>query len=215
MSGPLALDLPDGRPFRLLALGAHPDDIEIGAGGTILRLASEASGLESRWVVLSADEERAAEAAVAAQAFADGADVRLGALRDAWFPADYVLAKETVLAAIAGFEPDLVLAPALHDRHQDHRLLAEIVWQVLRAHAIWEYEVPKYEADLRDPNLYVRLPAAVAHRKVDLLMSCFPSQRTRRWFDRETFLGLLRLRGMEGKAPEGYAEAFHARKVTV
>jgi LmbE family N-acetylglucosaminyl deacetylase len=215
MTDPLALALPEHRPVRLLALGAHADDIEIGAGGTILRLGARSAGLEARWVVLSADEERAAEAGVAAAAFAPGAEVRLGGLRDAWFPADFGAAKGTLLAAIDGFEPDLVFAPSLHDRHQDHRLLAELAWQVLRSHAIWEYEIPKYEGDLRDPNLFVRLPSSLAHRKVELLLSCFPSQASRAWFDREVFLGVMRLRGLEAKAPDGYAEAFHARKIAV
>jgi LmbE family N-acetylglucosaminyl deacetylase len=215
VTDPLSLALPVGRPLRLLALGAHADDIEIAAGGTILRLGARPEGLEARWVVLSADDERAAEAGAAAAAFAPGADVRLGGLRDAWFPADFGAAKGTLLSAIDGFQPDIVLAPALHDRHQDHRLLAELTWQVLRSHAIWEYEIPKYEGDLRDPNLFVHLPSAIAHRKVDLLLSCFPSQASREWFDREVFLGLMRLRGLEARAPDGYAEAFHARKITV
>ena len=215
MTDPLALHRPAGRPLRILALGAHPDDVEIGAGGTLLRLAEEPGGVEARWVVLSADEARAAEARRAADAFVPGADVRLGDLRDAWLPADFARAKETLLRETDGFAPDLVLAPALHDRHQDHRLLAELAWQVVRGPAIWEYEIPKFEGDLGTPNLYVRLPAAIASRKVDLLLACFPSQASRAWFDRETFTGLLRLRGLEAAAPDGYAEAFHARKVTI
>jgi len=161
----LRLHHAEGRPFRLLALGAHPDDIEIGGGGTILRLVAEHGPLDARWVVLSGDETRAAEARVAAAAFAGAAvAVRLGGVADAWFPAAYETVKQVLIEGAAGFEPDLVLAPALHDRHQDHRMVAEIAWQVLRAHAIWEYEIPKYEGDLREPNLYVRLPAAVARR---------------------------------------------------
>jgi LmbE family N-acetylglucosaminyl deacetylase len=217
VSDPLRLASPDDRPFRLLALGAHPDDIEIGAGGLILRLAAEASrGLEARWVVLSGDERRSAEAADAAAAFAGpGVDVRMGTLRDAWFPGDFAAAKQQLIAAVQGFDADLVLAPAVHDQHQDHRLLAELAWQVVRTPAIWGYEIPKFEGDLAAPNAFVRLTEATARRKADLLLRCFPSQGERAWFTAETFLSLLRIRGLEAKASEGYAEAFHIRKLVI
>lgn len=215
----LRLDVPTGRPLRLLAIGAHPDDIEIGAGGTVLRLVEEAPVLDARWVVLSASEARAAEARAAAAAFlgpaASRAEVRIGPLRDAWFPAQFEAAKAALVDSIDGFEPDLVLSPSLHDRHQDHALVASLVWQVLRRHAIWEYEIPKYEGDLGQPDLYMRLPAALARRKAELITELFPSQRDRTWFDGEVFLGLMRLRGVEARAPEGYAEGFHARKTIV
>jgi LmbE family N-acetylglucosaminyl deacetylase len=217
VSDALRLAFPDDRPFRLLALGAHPDDIEIGAGGLVLRLADEAPrGLQARWVVLSGDERRASEAADAARAFAgDGVVVRVGTLRDAWFPADFEAAKAQLIGAVEGFDADLVLAPALHDAHQDHRLLAELAWQVVRTPAIWGYEIPKFEGDLATPNGFVRLTEATARRKADLLVRCFPSQADRAWFSAETFLSLLRIRGLEAKASEGYAEAFHIRKLVI
>lgn len=217
MTGPIIpFARPVGRPIRLLAIGAHPDDIEIGAGGTVLRLVDELPAVEARWVILSGTQDRATEARVAAAAFlgiSEGdADVRVGGLRDAWFPAMFADAKATLLESIAGFEPDLVLSPALHDRHQDHRLVAELVWQALRNHQIWEYEIPKYEGDLREPNLYVRLSASVARRKVELIDRIFATQRERSWFAPDVFLGLMRIRGVEARAPEGYAEGFHALK---
>ena len=217
MTGPLQLAYPADRPFRLLALGAHPDDLEIGAGGFLLRLAAEAPhGLDTRWVVLSGDDQRAIEANDAARAFAgDRVDVRVGTLRDAWFPADFEAAKAQLIAAIDGFAADLVLAPALHDVHQDHRLLAELAWQVVRTPAIWSYEIPKFEGDLGQPNVFVWLSDATARRKAELLVRCFPSQGGRAWFREETFLALLRIRGLEAKAPEGYAEAFHVRKLVI
>jgi LmbE family N-acetylglucosaminyl deacetylase len=215
VSDPLGLVWPADRPFRLLALGAHADDIEIGAGGLILRLAAEAPlGLDARWIVLSGDERRSSEAADAARAFAgEGAALRMGTLRDAWFPADFEGAKSQLIAGVDGYQADLVLAPALDDVHQDHRLLAELAWQVVRTPAIWGYEVPKFEGDLGQPNVFVRLTEATARRKVDLLLRCFPSQGAHYWFTAETFLSLLRIRGLEAKAPEGYAEAFHVRKL--
>ena len=140
-------------------------------------------------------------------------DVRVGTLRDAWFPADFEAAKAQLIAAIDGFAADLVLAPALHDVHQDHRLLAELAWQVVRTPAIWSYEIPKFEGDLGQPNVFVWLSDGTARRKAELLVRCFPSQGGRAWFREETFLSLLRIRGLEAKAPEGYAEAFHVRKL--
>jgi LmbE family N-acetylglucosaminyl deacetylase len=217
VTDPLQLAFPVDRPFRLLALGAHPDDIEIGAGGLVLRLAAEAPhGLDARWIVMSGDERRADEAVEAARAFA-GADVevRIGGLRDAWFPAGFEAAKRQLVEAVEGFAADLVLAPALHDAHQDHRLLAELAWQVVRTPAIWGYEIPKFEGDLVAPNAFVRLTEAMARRKADLLLRCFPSQGERTWFTAETFLALLRIRGLEARSPEGFAEGFHIRKLVV
>jgi LmbE family N-acetylglucosaminyl deacetylase len=213
----LTLDVPPTRPARVLFLGAHADDIEIGAGGTALRLIREHPGLQARWVVFSAHGERAAEATAGAEAFLPGAvaDVSVHEFRDGFLPTAFEPVKERLLDVARTFEPDLVLTHRRQDLHQDHRMIGEITWQVFRDHLILEYEVPKFDGDLSTPNLYVHLDVGEAHRKVDSLLSCFPSQRARAWFSEETFLGLLRLRGIESRAPDGYAEGFHGAKVVI
>ncbi len=198
---------------HVLALGAHPDDIEIGAGGALLRLRALLPQATFRWLVLSGTPQRHAEAREAAEAF--GADhVELRAFPDAQLPAHAEAVKQELrLVADGAGQPDLVIAPWRHDRHQDHRLLGELVWQVFRGSAVWCYEVPKWEGDLATPNLYVTLDDAVVDHKLALLQRCFPSQRGKDWFDADVFRGLLRLRGVECRAR--WAEGFHADKVVV
>jgi LmbE family N-acetylglucosaminyl deacetylase len=205
-------------PLRVLAIGAHADDIEIGCGGTLLRLVAEHPNLSVDWVVLSGLGERAGEAADSAAAFLQGAaDTRVTVerFRDGFFPYLGGAVKEYFERLKSRVAPDLVLTHRLEDRHQDHRLVAELTWNTWRDHLVLEYEIPKYEGDLGQPNLFVPLTQDQCERKVELLRKCFPSQAGRAWFSDDTFMALLRLRGVESNAPGRYAEAFHARKLVL
>ncbi|MGE5503576.1 MAG: PIG-L deacetylase family protein [Actinomycetota bacterium] len=214
----IGLGLDRSAPLRLLCLGAHCDDIEIGAGGTVLRLLAEMPGAQVRWVVFTGQPRRQAEARAAARLFLAGAgaaEVELHGLRDGFLPQQWGAVKEEIERIASSFAPTLVLTHALEDRHQDHRLVAELTWNTFRDHMVWEYEIPKYEADFGQPNLFVPLPRELAERKVAYLWEAFASQRDRAWFDAETFHGLMRLRAMACNAPSGRAEAFTCRKVVV
>ena len=207
----LSLQLGASR-LRVLAIGSHADDIEIGCGGTLLRLADELEALELHWVVLSAEGERADEARASAASWGAAAEV-LG-FRDAFFR--YGAEVKEFFEELKGrFEPDLVLTHHDADRHQDHRLVAELTWNTFRDHLILEYEIPKYDGDLGTPNVYFHLAEEVARRKVGLLLDAFPSQREKRWFTEDLFMGLMRVRGMESNSPSGLAEGFHARKLSL
>jgi LmbE family N-acetylglucosaminyl deacetylase len=207
----LNLDLGASR-LRVLAIGSHADDIEIGCGGTLLRLARELEALELHWVVLSADGERADEARASAEAF--GAEKEVLGFRDAFFR--YGGEVKQFFEELKGrFDPDLVLTHHDADRHQDHRLVAELTWNTFRDHLILEYEIPKYDGDLGSPNVFFHLSQDIARRKVELLLDAFPSQREKRWFTEDLFLGLMRVRGMESNSPSGYAEGFYARKLSI
>lgn len=208
----LHLDATEGRPISVLAVGAHPDDIEIGAGGTLLTLAETRPGLAVHYVVLTGTPDRHAEARDAAAAFLPGADltVELHDLPEGRLPAAWAQAKDTLEEVAQRDRPDLIIAPSTNDAHQDHRTVAEILPTVFRDALYLAYEIPKWDGDLGRPSLYSPLSADVAQRKVELLHKCFPSQRHRDWWDDEVFLGLARLRGMECRAP--YAEAFTCTK---
>jgi LmbE family N-acetylglucosaminyl deacetylase len=207
---PLRLESPAGRPLSVLALGAHPDDIEIGAGGLLLQLAGYP--LRVWYVVLSGTAERHQEARTAARAFVPDADlaVDLHQLPEGRLPAAWAEVKEILEGVAGSCSPDVILAPSADDAHQDHRTIAEIVPTVFRDQLYLAYEIPKWDGDLRRPSMYVPLPEQTARRKVELLHKCFPSQRGRDWWDDEVFLGLARLRGMECRAR--YAEAFTCMK---
>jgi LmbE family N-acetylglucosaminyl deacetylase len=213
----LSLDLPRNRAPRLLVLGAHSDDIEIGCGGTVRFLLERHPGAEVRWVVFAAgDGARAAEARGAAARFLRGAGevaVETHRFRDGFFPAEFTHLKEVFEALKAGPAPDLVLTHRRLDHHQDHRQLAELTWNTFRDTAVLEYEIPKYDPDLGNPNLFVPLTRAQAEEKVAILMEEFPTQRRRAWFTPDTFTGLMRLRGVQCNAPSGFAEGFHASKL--
>ncbi len=212
---PLHLALPQGRPLSLLAIGAHPDDIEIGAGGTLLSLADSQPGLQARYIVLTGTADRQQEARSAAEAFLPGTDltVDLYDLPEGRLPTVWGGVKETLEEAARFCAPDLILAPGRDDAHQDHRTIAEIVPTVFRDQLFLEYEIPKWDGDLGRPSAYFPLTPGRARQKLELLHKCFPSQRRRDWWDDEVFLGLARLRGMECRAP--YAEAFHCGKLIV
>jgi LmbE family N-acetylglucosaminyl deacetylase len=203
------------RPLDLLCLGAHSDDIEIGAGGTILGLLAERPGSTVHWVVLSAIEQREREARASAAAFlqhAAASTVEVENFRESYFP--YLAPiKDFFNELRARVDPDVVLCPHRHDEHQDHRTVAELAWQTYRDHLIAEYEIPKYEGDLGRPNLFVRLPREIVERKVALLQEHFGSQHGRYWFRSETFSGIMAVRGVE--AGVEWAEAFHVRKLVM
>jgi LmbE family N-acetylglucosaminyl deacetylase len=205
-------------PLRVLCLGAHSDDLEIGAGGTVRRLAREHPGAVFRWVVFSAAGERADEARKSAGWFLAGAgaaEVEVHAFRESYFPWAGAEIKDAFEALKRSFEPDLVLTHCGGDAHQDHRTLAELTANTFRDHLLLEYEIPKYDGDLGRPNFYVPLSRVDAEAKVRSLMQHFGSQRSRAWFTPDTFLALMRLRGVECNAPEGFAEAFYGRKVVL
>ena len=206
------------RTPKLLCLGAHSDDIEIGCGGTILRLLDEFPGMSIQWIVFGASGQRAREATRSAEAFLKGArskTIEVKGFRDGYLPYNGGEVKDVFEGLKAGAPPDLILTHYRHDLHQDHRLICELTWNTFRDHLIWEYEVPKYDGDLGTPNLYVSLTGAVCRRKTDHLMKYFRTQRSKRWFTRDVFMGLMRLRGIEAAGPHPYAEAFYGRKVLI
>jgi LmbE family N-acetylglucosaminyl deacetylase len=214
---PLVLNRTD-RPLRLLCLGAHSDDIEIGCGGAVLRLLAERPGTEVHWVVFSAGDAREQEARASAAEFlgaAGATTVTVKQFRDSYFPSVWADIKDAFVEIRRHMDPDVVFCHRVHDLHQDHRVVAELAWNTFRNHLILEYEIPKYEGDLGTPNVFVSLSTAHADRKVELLMKHFASQRSRGWFRPSTFQGIMSIRGIECNAPEGWAEAFHARKVVI
>jgi LmbE family N-acetylglucosaminyl deacetylase len=201
-----------GRPLAVLAIGAHPDDIEIGAGGTLLSLAERHPGLRAKYVLLTGTPERHEEAREAARAFLPGAEVavELHTLPEGRLPAVWDQVKDILEQVARSGAPDLIIAPSTSDAHQDHRTIAEIVPTVFRDQLYLAYEIPKWDGDIGRPSVYVPLSAEQARLKVQLLHKSFPSQQARDWWDDEVFLGLARLRGMECRAP--YAEAFTCTK---
>lgn len=208
----------DDEPFRVLCLGAHSDDIEIGCGATLISLIEACPNCEIMWVVFSAAGERVEEARRSACLFTNGAqkrNIEVLNFRDGFFPYEGDQIKEYFESLKTRFVPDLVLTHYGNDRHQDHRLLSELSWNTFRDHMILEYEIPKYDGDLANPNLFVPLDQNARGRKINLLMDVFGSQRSKRWFSPETFDALMRLRGIECASPTGYAEAFHTRKMVM
>jgi LmbE family N-acetylglucosaminyl deacetylase len=211
-----SLDL--GRAARVLAIGCHADDVEIGCGGTLLTLIEARPDLEVTWLVLGAAGGRAEEARASAAAFLAGASsstVVVEGFRDGFFPYLGPAVKERFEELKGEVSPDLILTHAGIDLHQDHRLVSELTWNTFRDHAILEYEVPKWDADLAAPNVYVPLSDEIVTRKVELLLEHFPSQRDKHWFTDDLFRGLMRLRGMEANSPSRFAEAFRCRKLVL
>jgi LmbE family N-acetylglucosaminyl deacetylase len=204
-----------GRPPRVLAIGAHADDIEIGCGGTVLRLTEDFPSLEFKWVVLTSNRDRMAEARRSAGAFLGPAarTIELPGFPDGFLPYSGREVKQ-FFETLKPFEPDLILTHCRSDLHQDHRLACELTWNTFRDHLILEYEIPKYDGDLGTPNFYVPLGETHVQRKIDLLAEHFASQQVKHWYEQETFLGLMRIRGMECHVA-GHAEAFYCRKVVL
>ncbi len=212
---PLALG---SGPLKILCLGAHSDDIEIGCGGTVQRLLRERPGSSVDWVVLSATADREREARASAADFLRDAatkNVRIERFRESYFPYVAPEIKDFFETLKALPNPDVLFCHHRHDLHQDHRVVAELAWNTFRNHLIFEYEIAKFEGDLGTPNVFVPLSRADADRKVSLLLEHFGSQLKRSWFKADTFHGLMSIRGIECNAPDGRAEAFHARKVTL
>jgi LmbE family N-acetylglucosaminyl deacetylase len=202
---------------RVLAIGCHSDDIEIGCGGTLLALMRANPDLEITWVVLAAEGVRGEEARASAAEFlgrAGGSDIRIHEFRESFLPHSGIEVKEA-FEELKRVAPDLVLTHARDDLHQDHRFACELTWNTFRDHLILEYEIPKYDGDLLPRNVFVPLDEDVVEEKLRLLKAHFASQSGKHWFDEELFRGLLRLRGMEAPSPTRYAEAFTARKLTL
>ena len=205
-------------PRRVLVIGCHADDIEIGCGGTLLTLAESHPELQVHWIVLAAPGARGAEAKASADAFLSGlaeARVEVHEFRDGFLPYVGGEVKDVFEELKGRVDPQIVFTHSSYDLHQDHRLACELTWNTFRSHLILEYEIPKVDGDLGRPNVFVPLTAAIAERKLALLEQHFPSQSGKHWFDRDTFLGVMRLRGMEAVAPERLAEAFTCRKLVV
>lgn len=214
----LKLDEPSAGPLQILCLGAHSDDIEIGCGGTVLRLAEQYAGCVFHWVVFSAVGAREAEAQRAAALFAGSACAHgpvLKTFRDGFMPFVGAEIKSVFEELKQVVSPDVIFTHNQKDAHQDHRLLSELTWNTFRNHLILEYEIPKYDGDMGRPSVFVPLRADTCDQKVRYIMDTFQSQHNKRWFQPETFLSLMRLRGMECNAPNGYAEAFYCRKLVL
>lgn len=203
---------------RVLVLGSHADDIEIGCGATLLALTRERRDVEVTWVVLCASGAREREARDSAAAFlasASSAEVVVHGFRDGFLPYVGGEVKDVFEELKRQLDPDLILTHTRHDLHQDHRLVCELTWNTWRDHLILEYEIPKFDGDLGTPNVFVPISRELAKEKARLLMDAFPSQGEKHWFDEELFLGLMRVRGIEAVSPSGYAEAFTCRKLSL
>jgi LmbE family N-acetylglucosaminyl deacetylase len=214
----LAMRAGSSNPLTILCLGAHSDDIEIGCGGTVLHMAEQYPEAIFHWVVFSATGPREAEARRGAELFVGPERLKGPSLKS--FPDGFMpFVGAEVKAVFEGLKqtiaPDLIFTHNRKDAHQDHRLLAELTWNTFRNHLILEYEIPKYDGDLGQPGVFVPLSAEGCQKKISFLMEAFKSQQSKPWFQQDTFLSLLRLRGVECNAPSGYAEAFYCRKLVL
>src|SRR5260370_3173202 len=201
---------------RILCLGAHADDIEIGAGGTLLSLLGERSDLEIWWVVFSAPGRRAEEAEQSANQYLSRAakrQVRIGSFRESYFPSEWPAIKDWFEEIKGSFDPEVIFTHYREDRHQDHRVLSDLAWNTFRNHLILEYEILKYDGDLGHPNAFVPLSEEICQRKVELLLKHFQTQASKHWFSRDTFEAMLRIRGIECASKTGRAEAVYSRKL--
>jgi LmbE family N-acetylglucosaminyl deacetylase len=208
----------DKRPLQILCLGAHSDDIEIGCGGTILHLIESQPLTRVDWVVFSASKSRRREALRSAGLFLKGTrskNITLRSYRDCFFPYVGMKIKQDFERLKKRINPDLVFTHYRQDLHQDHRLLSELTWNTFRDHLVLEYEIPKYDGDLGSPNVFSPLEASTCRKKAAFLQQAFRTQASKQWFSNDTFLALMRLRGVEACSPTGFAEAFYARKVSL
>ena len=206
-----------GNAKRILCVGAHSDDIEIGCGGTLLKLARDYPDVDVRWVVFSADGKRSREARDSASMFLKGVarkKVEVKSFTGSFFPFEGAKIK-TFFERLKQFAPDVVFTHYRDDRHQDHRVLSDLAWNTFRNHLVLEYEIPKYDGDLGIPNLFVPIDDELARRKVDSICRVFQTQANRHWFTEDTFLSLMRLRGIECASATKYAEAFYCRKIVL
>jgi len=212
----LQLGMKKDRCLRVLCLGSHCDDIEIGCGGTILKLIGNYSYLIFYWVVFSSDRQRKNEASESAKVFLKDVkekNIVIKNFKDSFFPFGGAEIKEYFEEIKDKFLPDIIFTHYRQDLHQDHRLISELTWNTFRDHLILEYEIPKYDGDLGSPNLFVHLNENLCQRKIKYILGSFRTQRRNHWFNKETFESMLRLRGMEANAPERFAEAFYCRKL--
>jgi LmbE family N-acetylglucosaminyl deacetylase len=213
----MKIELPfrKGDSLKILCLGAHSDDIEIGCGGLILRLIEEFSEISIVWSVFSSSGARREEAEKGASLFLAGAkkkEIIIKDFRDGFFPYTGTEIKEFFESLKHKYSPDLILTHYRNDLHQDHRLISDLTWNTFRDNLILEYEIIKYDGDLGVPNIYVHLTESLCRKKINYVMQCFNSQNTKRWFTEDVFYSMLRIRGLESAAPENYAEAFYCRK---
>ena len=203
--------------LKLLCIGAHSDDIEIGCGGTVVRLLEENPNTEVHWVVVGAMGQRANEAVESANLFLANAkrkEIVIKQFRDGFFPYSGSDIKDFFEKLKGECSPDLILTHYRGDLHQDHRLVSELTWNTFRNHLILEYEIPKYDGDIGAPNFFVHLSDATCRKKIQNILRCFKSQRDKSWFSEDTFLSILRIRGLESNAPNRYAEGYYCRKAT-
>lgn len=204
--------------LKVLCLGAHSDDIEIGCGGAVLKLAEDHRDIKFHWVVFGSNPPRAQEAEASAGLFLKPVakkQIVVKNFRDGFFPYAGAEIKDYFEQLKQDFSPDLIFTHYREDLHQDHRVIAELTWNTFRNHFILEYEIPKYDGDLGSPNFFVPLDEAICRRKINYILDCFKTQRDKHWFTEDTFLALLRLRGIESCAPGKYAEAFYCRKMVL
>lgn len=214
----LLLDQDRNKAINILCLGAHSDDIEIGCGGTILKLIQTYPNLNVFWVVFGASGQRIIEAQNSAELFLNNVErkqICIKEFKDSFFPYIGAEIKLYFEELKLSFTPDLIFTHYRHDLHQDHRVICDLTWNTFRDHLILEYEIPKYDGDLGTPNLFVHLDQAICQKKVQLLLESFGTQRSKDWFSEETFYALLRLRGVESKSASKYAEAFYCRKIVL
>jgi LmbE family N-acetylglucosaminyl deacetylase len=214
----LQLPIEKGKPIKILCLGAHSDDIEIGCGGSILKLIESNKNIIAYWVVFSARGKRKKEAYKSAAALLKNAkekNIIIKDFRDGFFPYVGAEIKEYFETLKRAFSPDLIFTHYRNDLHQDHRLVSELTWNTFRDQMILEYEIPKYDGDLGQPNFFVHLNEALCGKKIENILNCFKTQKTNHWFTQDTFLSMLRIRGLESNAPEKYAEGFYCRKMTI
>ena len=207
---------PAGPVTKILCLGAHSDDIEIGCGGTILRWLAEYPSAEIYWIVMAASGERRAEAVQSANLFLANArrkEIVVNEFRDGYLPYSGAEIKDFFEDLKRKYLPDVILTHYREDLHQDHRLISELTWNTFRNHLILEYEIVKYDGDLGAPNLFVHLNESIARKKIQIILECFKSQNDKNWFTEDVFSSILRLRGVESNAPDKYAEAYYCRKI--
>jgi len=216
MLKPLLIDPDRKGPVRVLCLGAHCDDIEIGCGGTVLKLLEERNEFIFSWVTFSSHGQRSAEARDSALRFlknSNSSSLIVKEFRDGFFPYSGTEIKESFEQLKEEFDPDLIFTHFRSDLHQDHRLISDLTWNTFRNHLILEYEIPKYDGDLASPNLFVELSEQVCREKIDILHDAYLSQKNKQWFTEDTFWSLLRIRGMEANSATRFAEGFYCRKI--
>jgi LmbE family N-acetylglucosaminyl deacetylase len=201
---------------KILCLGAHPDDIEIGCGGTVLRIIEEVPRAQFYWIVFSGDKKRCKEAYRSSDCFLKEVplkNVDVQEFRESYFPFIGAQIKDNFEKLKTVFSPDMIFTHYSNDAHQDHRIISELTWNTFRNHFILEYEIPKFEGDLGNPNVFVHLNESCVDRKINYLFEAFQTQKEKLWFDEDTFRSILRIRGVESNSKSRYAEAFYGKKI--